>query len=324
MAAGEFDLIAQYFAPLAPGHGARGLLDDAALLDVGPIVITTDAIVEGVHFLPGDPIGSIAQKALRVNLSDLAAKGARPLGYLLSLQWPDTRPAQQIAAFAQGLAQDQAQFGISLLGGDTTRTPGPLSISVTAYGHPLRRDPPARAHAQTGDDVWVTGTIGDAVLGLAALQGETLGLSDDQLTVVIERYRRPQPRVAAAGLIARVARASMDVSDGLLGDALKIARASGVAIDLSIDAIPYSDAGERWIGGDAFSERAQRLSGGGDDYEILFTASADKAASITAWQKEHDLPVTRIGAVRAGAGAGAGVTAGSWPIIGFSHRLGTP
>lgn len=312
----EFELIARCFAPLAASAGARKLLDDAAVFE--GLVVTADAIVEGVHFLAGDPLDTVAQKALRVNLSDIAAKGAAPLAYLLTLQWPDGRAAQEIALFAEGLARDQAAFAVTLLGGDTTRTPGPLAISITMLARPLLAGrTPARDGARAGDDLWVTGAIGDAVLGLAALQGE--GVPADGRDALVQRYRVPTPRTAFAAAVARFASASMDVSDGLLGDAAKLARASGVRLAIDPGAIPLSEAGAAWR--DAQADRSAalaRLAGGGDDYEILLTAPAQARAALREAADEIGLRLTRIGTVT----AGEGVDAGGLPVSAYAHRLG--
>jgi thiamine-monophosphate kinase len=315
----EFALIAKHFAPLATDPGARGLVDDVCVIAApGALVITADAVVEGVHFLPHDPIGAIAQKALRVNLSDLAAKGAQALGYVMCVQWPDQRDSEELALFAAGLARDQAEFGVSLWGGDTTRTPGPLTISITAFGRPMGQRTPARAGAAPLQDVWVTGTIGDGVLGLAVLQERAGAPTGAHGAAVIERYRRPQPRLQAAGLIAEVAAASLDVSDGLLGDCAKLAAASGVAITLDPAAIPYSPAARDWLKGDVTGEPARQLAQGGDDYEILFTAAKHHAQTIKDWSAAHGLAITCIGQTA----HGAGVRAGAWEIKGYVHHIG--
>lgn len=309
--ADEFDLIARHFAPLATAAGARGLMDDAALVD--GLVVTTDAIVEGVHFLPDDPVDTIAQKALRVNLSDIAAKGAASLGYFLTLQWPDARPAAEVAAFADGLARDQGAFGVTLFGGDTTRTPGPLTASVTMLGRPLGATP-GRAGARAGDDLWVTGTIGDGVLGLAALRGE---IAHD--AHLIERYRRPSPRTGFAAAVARFATASLDVSDGLLGDAGKLAAASGVRVIIDPHQIPLSAPAAAWRAAQGDVTAAlQRLATGGDDYEILFAAAPAARAPLTEAAAEIGLSLKRIGRVE----SGAGVQAGGLAAGGHAHRIG--
>lgn len=316
----EFALIARYFAPLARSPAARGLLDDAALIEgAGALVVTTDVIVEGVHFLPDDPIDRIAQKALRVNLSDIAAKGATPLHYLVALQWPTHRPAAQVADFAAGLARDQATYGCTLIGGDTTSTPGPLAVTVTMLGRPAAGRTPDRASAVVGDDVWITGTIGDGVLGLAARRNDLAALSEAQRGFLVDRYQLPSPRTAFASAIGRFAHASMDVSDGLLGDAAKIAAASGVAIAIDPDAIPLSEAAAAWLAQQ--TDRAAALAGlatGGDDYELLFTAATYARGALLAAADDVGLGLTRIGAVK----AGTGVDAGGLRVGAHAHRLG--
>jgi thiamine-monophosphate kinase len=316
--ADEFAVIARHFAPLAASAGARCLADDAALLDAGPWVVTTDVVVEGVHFLPDDPIGRIAQKALRVNLSDLAAKGAAPAHYLLALQWPAGRDAGEIAAFAAGLAHDQGVFNVTLLGGDTTATPGPLAVTITAFGRPHGARTPARSDATPGDDVWVTGTIGDGVLGLAVRQGayaEPPAARD----YLVDRYQIPGARVAFAAAISRYAHAAMDVSDGLLGDAARLAAASAARLVIDPAAIPLSSAARGWLDGqpDRYAGLG-RLACGGDDYEILFTAAPGVRAALAAAADDLGLPLARIGRVE----AGAGVEAGGLPVGAHRHRLG--
>lgn len=315
----EFALIAKHFAPLALHPGARGLIDDVCVIaGPSPLVITADAIVEGVHFLPDDPIDTIAQKALRVNLSDLAGKGAHALGYVMCLQWPDHRAAEELALFAAGLARDQAEFGVSLWGGDTTRTPGPLTISITAFGNPLGPTTPSRSGASVGDDVWVTGAIGDGMLGLAVLQGKDRMPTGLHAQALIERYRRPQPRLNVAALISQVASASLDVSDGLLGDAAKLAAASNLAVAINPTSIPHSRAAAAWLDGDLTGDRARQLATGGDDYEVLFTAAKAQAGAIRAWSVANNLAITQIGETT----TGCGVCAGGWDIAGFVHQLG--
>lgn len=315
----EFDIIARHFAPLARTPAARGLLDDAAFLEErGPFVLTADAIVEGVHFLSDDPIDAIAQKALRVNISDIVAKGAAPSHYLLTLQWPRTRDASEIAMFAEGLARDQATFGCVILGGDTTSTPGPLTISVTMFGRPLGATP-SRAGAQVGDDVWVTGTIGDGALGLRALTGKLADVDAESAGWLAERYRRPQPRAGLAATVAAFATASMDVSDGLLGDCAKLARASGRAISVHPADVPLSLVAATWLEGQSDKGAAlATLLNGGDDYEILFTAPAMRRERLLEAADDAGIPLTRIGRVS----AGEGVDARGAPVGGFVHRLG--
>ena len=317
----EFALIARHLAPLARTPAARGLLDDAAFLEnAGPLVVTADAIVEGVHFLPDDPIDTVAQKALRVNISDVVAKGATPSHYLLTLQWPATRPASEIGQFAAGLARDQATFGCTLLGGDTTATPGPLGVAVTMFGKPLGAVPPSRRDAKVGDDVWVTGSIGDGRLGLLALTEGLPMLNAIAVAQLVERYRVPTPRLAFAPAIAAFAHASMDISDGLIDDAWKIAVASGVRLMLDPDATPLSAPALAWLA--AQGDRRLGLTAllnGGDDYEVLFTAAPSARGRLLEAADDAGVPLRQIGAVA----AGQGVDAGGIPASGHVHRLGS-
>ncbi|MBC7770601.1 MAG: thiamine-monophosphate kinase [Phycisphaerales bacterium] len=352
--ADEFDTIRKLFAPLATSAGARGLADDAALIE-GRHVVTTDAIVEGVHFLKGDPIATVAMKALRVNVSDLIAKGAQPRAALLTLIWPNERPAEDIEVFAAAFGGDLAHFGMTLLGGDTTSTDGPLIISVTAFGEPLAERTPARADAKVGDDVWlVGGEIGSAWLGLQLRSGamqmdefargrdedearatsESLaGQTPDYLTLpglpfdaeaawLMSTYLAPFIRPECADLVARFANASMDVSDGLVADAAKLAAASGVSLRIEATAVPFSIPAERWAfsGGDF-----RKLITGGDDYVVLFTAPASARAELEATLGAGALRLSRIGAIEAGEGVRVVDLQGDAipiPNAGFRHKLG--
>jgi len=271
-ASGEDLLIERYFKPLATDAGALSLTDDAAILKPGgdDIVVTTDAIVEGVHFLSDDPADTIAQKALRVNLSDLAAKGATPAGFVLTLALRSV-DENWLTAFASGLGTDAGTFNCPLLGGDTVSTPGPVTVSITAFG----RIPPdkmvRRSGARPGDRVVVTGTIGDAALGLDVLRkGRTaaaLAGNAQAREALISRYRVPQPRNALAGALRAYAHAAMDVSDGLAGDLAKLCAASGVSAIIEVPAIPLSPAAKAALAGGAAG--IETLISGGDDYEIL-------------------------------------------------------
>lgn len=303
-------------APLA-GEGARDLRDDAALISPREgLVVTTDSVVENVHFFSDDPVDTIARKALRVNLSDLAGKGARPLGVLIALAWPDARPAAELEDFARGLAADLKEFDVALLGGDTTSIQGPLVVSVTALGVPFGATTPARADARIGDDLWVTGTIGDSTLGLNALRGEPFFAG--ARTYLVGRYRLPAPRLAFAPTIAAHAHAAMDVSDGLIADAAKMAAASNLAFEIDVAAVPFSPAARAWLakGGDRMS-----LLCGGDDYELLFTAAPEARDAIVSAGAGVGLAVARIGRAVAGAGLIA-PQGGSTAVLGHSHRLG--
>ena len=320
----ELDLIARHFAPLATHPAARKLKDDLAVLQTrGPLAITTDTIVEGVHFLPTDPIGMVAQKALRVNFSDLAAKGAPPFGVFLSLAWPTARKASEIAAFAAGLEADLKAYRCALFGGDTTATPGPLTLTITALGRPLRKRAPARSDAKPGDDLWVTGAIGDAHLGLKSARGELTEMTERDRDHLIARYRLPDPPVVFAQTIARLANASMDVSDGLLIDANRIAEASGVAVRIEAASVPHSAQAQRWLEtSDAYQ---LRLLSGGDDYEILFTAAPERRAAVRRAAARVAIAVTRIGAIAKGEGVSLVDARGAplpIPDFGYRHQIG--
>jgi len=287
----EFGLIAQYFRPLA-GPGSLDLLDDAALLDPPPgrqLVFTADAMVAGVHFLPDDPAGTIGAKLLRVNLSDLAAMGAVPLAYLMTVSASRDTPGSWFAAFAEGLARDQVRFGVTLLGGDTTATPGPMTLTLTAIGHVAPGGALRRAGAVLGDEVWVTGTIGDGALGLLALQGQVA----DAHGWLAGRYRLPQPRLGLA--LHGVVSACMDVSDGLIQDLGHLCRAAGLGAVVQAGLVPRSAAalaaGEEWL--------ATCLTGG-DDYELLMAVPPERAARLMAAASAQGCRVTRIGHFEAG------------------------
>jgi len=291
----EFALIAELFAPLATTSGAFGLSDDAAIVPLRAghdLIVTTDALVEGVHFLACDPPDAIARKALRVNLSDLAAKSAEPAGYLLSLSLPQRIDRAWLEDFARGLGEDQKAFAVPLLGGDTTATPGPLSLTITAMGHVPEGAMIRRSGAKLGDGVYVSGTIGDAGGGLAVLQN---GSGPAEL---IERYRLPSPRLALGRALRGVAGAAIDVSDGLLADLGHIADVSRVRIAVEAARIPRS-AALRALWGDTV-DAIVRAATAGDDYEIAFTAAREERVMEAAGRA--GIPVIRIGRVEEGAG----------------------
>ncbi|QDL97440.1 thiamine-phosphate kinase [Rhodopseudomonas palustris] len=322
MPSGEDNLIARYFKPLATDPGARGLVDDAAVLaaSAADLVLTTDAIVEGVHYLPDDPPAAIARKALRVNLSDLAAKGAEPAGFLLTLA---LRQADErfLALFAAALGEDAATFRCPLLGGDTVSTPGPMMISVTAFG----RVPPGRMvlrdALRPGDAIVVTGTIGDAALGLDLLQGRATAAGDAGRAFLIDRYRVPQPRSALAPAVRDHAGAAMDVSDGLAGDLAKMCAASGVTATLDATAVPLSDAARAIIGTD--ESKLARLLSGGDDYELLCGIAQSKLDQFLAAAQRDGVRVSVIGVAEAGTAPPRwlGANAREIPLktLSFSH-----
>lgn len=293
---GEFEIIEEIFAPLATASGALALKDDAAYLKPVPgceLVLTVDAMVAGVHFLPDDPAESIARKLLRVNLSDLAAKGAVPKGYLLVTAWTDAIDHTWIRRFATGLEGDQARFGISLLGGDTVKTPGPLTLSLTAIGELPEGTMLRRGGGQVGDDLYVTGTLGDAALGLKVLRGGLPELSEEHATFLARRYREPEPRTFFGPEIRGIAHAALDVSDGLMGDLAHMCAASGAGARVELAHLPLSAAAQAALSRDPALIEA--VASGGDDYEILFAAPAENARQINAVAAETGVSVTRIG-----------------------------
>jgi len=273
----EFDFIAQWMRPLTQGHAdALGLADDAAVMSVPEgmeLVLTKDVLHEGVHFVGDEPAGLIAQKALRTNLSDLAAMGAKPYGYLLGLGLPECVDDAWLAAFATGLAQDNATFDVHVLGGDTTRTLSKLSISVTALGLVPRGSAIRRSDARAGDRLYVSGTLGDAAMGLRVAQGQSLGVTYAHHTWLHQRYLVPQPRLALGMQLRGSAHAAMDVSDGLLQDAQHMATASGVAMRIHHAMLPLSEAARAVIALDA--DAWSYVVAGGDDYELLVSLPAD-------------------------------------------------
>jgi thiamine-monophosphate kinase len=304
---GEFTIIEKYFAPLAADClGALGLKDDAAILDAAQYVISKDILVEGVHFVTGDPARSVARKALRVNLSDIAAKGAKPAGYLLGCVWPESVDEEYIAEFAGGLKDDQDEFKICLMGGDTTvhrAKKAPLTISLTMFGVAGRSGMIKRSSAAIGDDVYVTGTIGDSGLGLSILARKEKGLKEfkDQLC---ERYQVPSPRVQIGGALCGIANSSIDISDGLIADAGHLAEESGVAIEIGVDRIPLSAGASAWASNFAGGSDSaiMKLAAFGDDYEILFTAPPSCRRAIQMAAQVTKTPVTKVGRVIRGAG----------------------
>lgn len=317
----EFALIEKLFRPLA-AEGALDLEDDAAILTPPPgmdLVLTKDAIVEGVHFRAEDPARRIAQKLVRVNLSDLAAKGAKPLGYLLAAAFGRDIDLKWQEEFASGLKEDQEQFGWSLYGGDTVGTPGPQMFSLTAIGTVPKGQTILRAGAIPGDDVFVTGTIGDAGLGLRFLTGTSVG-DQGYRQILIDRYQLPCPRVSFGQGLRGIANAAVDISDGLVADAGHLAKVGGVALDIQLDAVPLSDAAKAVTASESID--VTELITCGDDYELLFTADPARRDEIDELGKEHRVPVSRIGSVLAGDGVRILATDGSEIQIeskGYTH-----
>jgi thiamine-monophosphate kinase len=300
---GEFERIRRYFAPLA-GPGGLGLVDDAALVDCTAgrrLVITTDAIVAGVHYLPEDPPNLVARKLLRVNLSDLAAMGARPLHYVLTTALPAELGGEWLARFAEGLGEDQDRFGIDLLGGDSVGTAGPAVLSLTAIGEVAAGKEIRRSGAEPGDLIWVSGTIGDAFLGLRALRGGHPQLAQEHRGYLIRRFQVPEPRTELGPRLCGIAHAMIDVSDGLLADLGHICETSRVCGRVELASLPLSPAARAIVESDPAIH--PRLAVAGDDYELLFTARADATEAIIDLSSRLGIPVTAIGKVEPGSGA---------------------
>jgi len=322
----EFDFIRDIFAPLTDNaSGAYGLMDDAALIDEGAIVVTKDMMIAGVHFLPKDPLDLVARKLIRVNLSDLAAKGVKPVGYFLGCAWPGKTSRAKLEQFADGLREDQDFFKISLFGGDTTVhavKSAPLTLSATFFGTPPRHGMTLRGGAQPGDDLYVSGAIGDAGLGLAALRREGKFPAADKAPL-IHRYQLPAPRISLGAALSNIATAAIDVSDGLIADAGHLARGAGLGVVINAVLMPLSSPARRWVAAQADNDQALgALAGFGDDYELLFTAPNTMRRSVSVAANASRTEVTRIGAVKRGEGV-AFMNANGEPIKitakGFDH-----
>src|SRR5262245_4232439 len=306
-ASGEDRLIARFFAPLARHPGAFGLSDDAAILrppDGCDVVLKADAIVAGVHFFADDPAHAIARKALRVNLSDLAAKGAEPAGFLLSLALPESVTDDWLDGFAQGLSADADQYRCPLMGGDTDRTPGPAVIAISAFGLVPRGTMVRRSGAQPGDAVLVTGTIGDATLGLRLRHdpgaAERWKLGEAFRDHLARRYLLPSPRNAVALMVRANASAAMDVSDGLVGDLAKLCGTSGVSAEIALARVPLSEAARRVLA--AEPALLETMLTGGDDYEILCTMPPEQVDTFRGGCAAVGVAVTDIGRIAEGEG----------------------
>ena len=301
---GEFALIDRLLKPLAANTpAALGLTDDAAVLSPTPgkdLVLAKDAMVAGVHFLEDDAPQDVARKLLRVNLSDLAAMGAAPVGYLVASFWPEKLPRDWIEAFAAGLQKDQNEFGVGLLGGDTVRTPGPLSLSLTAVGEVTAGQALRRNGAAEGDLIVVSGTIGDGALGLLALKGALVGLDEDLQKKLIDRYHLPQPRLALGKLLTGKATACIDISDGPLADIGHICDESRLGAEIEWERMPLSDAARAALDGDA--RLRETVLTGGDDYELVFTLPLAKKDLLDKLSGEVGIPLTVIGKMTAGEG----------------------
>jgi thiamine-monophosphate kinase len=300
----EDKLIARHFAPIAVHPGALGLSDDAAFIKPPAgcdLVLKTDAVIGGVHFFEDDAPQTIASKALRVNLSDLAAKGAKPLGFLLSLALPAGIDDRWLTNFAEGLRSDAVLYGCPLFGGDTDRTPGPITVSIAMFGSVPEATMVRRAGAKAGDRVFVSGSIGDAAFGLAVRKGKAWKLSEPQRQHLLARYLLPQPRNALAEAVRTHASAAMDVSDGLAGDFAKLCRVSKVGATIEAERVPLSNAAKAVIA--AEPTMLETALTGGDDYEIVCTVPPHKADSFKTAASVAKVLVTEIGEIAAGEGA---------------------
>lgn len=304
----EEELIRTIFAPLAQGFpGALGLKDDCALLTPAEghdLVLTTDAIAEGVHFFADDAADDIAWKALAVNISDLAAKGAKPVCYLLSVAFPDAPPREWLVSFAKGLRAAHDRFGIQLAGGDTDRRPGPMAFTITAIGDVPRGEMVPRAGAKAGDLLYVTGVLGSGAVGLCLRRrdafGASLALDEAARSRLLHRYLRPEPRLEMSAALRLHARAAMDISDGLIKDLGRLAEAAGLAGRIDGPRVPLDPA----LGALA-SDRPRLLElalTGGDDYEILAAVAPEKADAFESAASACGVAVARIGTLTAGTG----------------------
>ena len=319
----EFGLIARFFAPLAAAEpGALGLTDDAAVLDLPPgsrLVAATDALVAGIHFLADDPPGDIARKLMRVNLSDLAAMGATPRAVLLAAVLPRGTSEAWLAAFADGLSGDAQAFAAPLVGGDTVATDGPLTLALTALGL-ADGGVLTRSGARAGDGIYVSGTIGDAALGLRVLRGGLAGLDEDQRAVLVSRYRVPIPRLALGRALVGIAHACIDISDGLIADLGHICACSGLAAQVTAAEVPLSPAARSAIATDR--NLLSAVFGGGDDYELAFTAPPSARAALQRAGQATGVALTRIGVMMPGEGVTVGDAAALGLVLektGFRH-----
>ena len=301
---GEFDLIERFFRPLSrAAPGAFALRNDGALLTPpagASLVVTKDLMVAGVHYPEGEAPATVARRLLRVNLSDLAAMGATARSYALGLALPEDIADVWVEAFAAGLARDQEAFGVALIGGDTVATKGPAVLSLTAFGTVAGDACLTRAGAGEGDDIYVSGTVGDATLGLRAVRGGLADLTTEDHAALAARFRLPEPRLALGAALVGIATCAIDVSDGLVADLGHICAESGVAARIGADAVPLSAAARRAVdGGEA---AIADLVTGGDDYELLFCAPPAERGAIEALGRRLVLAVSRIGTIERGQG----------------------
>lgn len=325
---GEAAIIKHFFAPLAAGfEGAFGLRDDAAAITPPPgfdLVVTVDAIAASVHFFPDDAAADIGWKALAVNVSDLIAKGAAPHAYVMSVAFPDPPDTSWLIGFVTGLAEAQRAYGISLAGGDTDRRPGPLSVTITAFGFVPTGRIVRRATASPGDHIFVSGTLGDSALGLKlrweAVSGTPFTVSGSHRNDLLGRYFRPRPPLALAPVLRDYATASMDISDGLIKDLTRLANASGAGALIDTQTFPLSDAARAVVA--LNSSELATIATGGDDYQVLATVHPANVTAFVAAAKDAGVPVTQVGRIVEGSSVvalgpnGAPIT---FPKSGYDH-----
>ena len=321
---GEFGLIERFFRPLSrAAPGAFALRNDGALLtppDGQSVVVTKDLMVAGIHYPEGEDPSILARRLLRVNLSDLAAMGAAARAYVLGLALPEDVADAWVEAFAAGLAHDQEAFGVTLIGGDTVGTRGPAVLSLTAFGMVAGDSCLTRSGAGESDDIYVSGTVGDAALGLRAVRGDLRGLAASDLAALAQRFRLPEPRLALGAALVGLATCAIDVSDGLVADLGHICEESGVAACVGAHAVPLSEAARRALDGGAAA--LADLVTGGDDYELLFCAPPSARGEVDALGKRLDLALSRIGTIERGEGVRV-VDADGQPLVlgrtGYAH-----
>lgn len=324
----EFDLIEQYFAPLAGPEGLT-LKDDTARFSPRPgrdLLITTDSFVEGVHF-PASRYGAdVAERLLRTNLSDVAAKAGTPLGYQLSVSMPAGEMEKWIPAFAKGLQTTQMEYGCTLWGGDMSATDGPAVFSITLIGDIEQGDMVQRAGASLGDDIWVSGTLGDAMLGcdLATNQPVSPAPKGEHIFAYETAYWRPEPAFAYGAILSTFATAAADVSDGVMADVSHLSKLSETCATLNFDALPFSLGAESWAEGQADPQKArQSLASFGDDYGVVFTAKDEDRQAIFDAARRARLKVTLIGSMLPGDGSiclDVDGQAMNWPQKGYRHK----
>lgn len=300
----EFELIETLLKPLAANAGgAFNLSDDAAVLPDAPpgevFVVTKDALAVGTHMLASDPPGEMARKALRVNLSDLAAMGAKPVGFFMSLCLGSESNDAFLTQFVEGLAQDVEAFSIPLMGGDVIRHEGAFIVTITAIGSVARGGVLRRNGARPGDSLWVTGSIGDGALGLMAARHELTHLPPESQAALVQRYRTPEPRLAMGQSIVGLASACIDVSDGLVADVEHICKASSVGCRIESSLIPLSPAAEDVIGLDG--GLWPNVLTGGDDYELAFAVPEERETQLQELIKKLHIPFSRIGCFEEGS-----------------------